>query len=162
MNTFTRALAVTLMALVIALGAFSLLCAGPLANTPISQALSDFGKNMEYATLNAALDASGVKGAAEGALRDNAACIASATGMSKQEVDRAIDDLDISSWRMAELPAQATPRFSVQASYQGSSATITTYDDPSYITVDALGQHATLLVPESAQRRVAHLMQSAT
>ena len=139
MNTFTRALAGTLMALVIALGAFSLL----------------------YATLNAALDASGVKGAAEGALRDNAAGIASATGMSEQEVDRAIDDLDISSWRMAELPAQATPRFSVQASYQGSSATITTYDDPSYISVDALGQHATLLVPESAQRRVAHLMQSA-
>lgn len=160
MNTVTRALAGTLLALVVALGAFSFLCAGPLANTSFFQALRDLGTNMEYVTLNAALDASGVKGAAESALRDNAAGIASATGMSEQEVDRAIDELDISSWRVTELPAQATPQLSFQASYQGSSTTVTTYDDPSYITIDALGQHTTLLVPDGTREQVAQLLQS--
>lgn len=159
-HTLTRTLAGAIMALVVTLGALSFLFAGPLANTPLSQALHDIGSNMEYAALNAALDASGVKGAAESALRDNASGIASTTGLSEQEVNRAIDELDISSWRVTELPSQATLDLSVQASYQGSSTTITTYDDPSYITIDALGQHATLLVPDGAQDHVAHLLQS--
>ena len=36
-------------------------------------------------------------------------------------------------------------------SYSGTDATITTYDDPSVVTVTAMGQDITLAVPDSAQ-----------
>ena len=35
--------------------------------------------------------------------------------------------------------------------YSGTDATITTYDDPSVVTVTAMGQDITLAVPDSAQ-----------
>ena len=69
----------------------------------------------------------------------------------------AIDQLDISSWSAMALPADATATGSFTTSYQGAEATVTTYADPSYITVDAYGQTITLSVPESAQQYVSLL-----
>ena len=40
---------------------------------------------------------------------------------------------------------------SANVSYSGTDATITTYDDPSVVTVTAMGQDITLAVPDSAQ-----------
>ena len=98
---------------------------GPFENfqNPLA-GLFEGGKN---AAANAALDVSGLKSKAESALRGNTDRIAEATGMSSSQVDAA------------------------NISYSGTDATITTYDDPSVVTVTAMGQDITLAVPDSAQ-----------
>ena len=47
--------------------------------------------------------------------------------------------------------AGASKTGSTDISYGSTDATITTYDDPSVVTVEALGQDITLAVPDSAQ-----------
>ncbi len=157
MNTFTRAISLTVAAAVVVLGVLSGLCNTLLAGSPITQMLSGAGQSLENTILNGAIDASGIKGAAEDALRGNVPEIAAATGMTEQEVEAAIDRLDISSWSVTDLPAGASPTGTIDTSYQGASATVTTYADPSYITVDTLGQSVTLAVPESAQGYISYL-----
>lgn len=157
MNTFTRAISLTVAAAVVVLGVLSGLCNTLLAGSPITQMLSDAGQSLENTILNGAIDASGIKGAAEDALRGNVPEIAAATGMTEQEVEAAIDRLDISSWSVTDLPAGASPTGTIDTSYQGANATVTTYADPSYITVDTLGQSVTLAVPESAQGYISYL-----
>lgn len=157
MNTFTRAISLTVAAAVVALGVLSGLCNTLLAGSPITQMLSGAGQSLENTILNGAIDASGIKGAAEDALRGNVPEIAAATGMTEQEVEAAIDRLDISLWSVTDLPAGASPTGTIDTSYQGANATVTTYADPSYITVDTLGQSVTLAVPESAQGYIAYL-----
>ncbi len=157
MNTFTRAISLTVAAAVVVLGVLSGLCNTLLAGSPITQMLSGAGQSLENTILNGAIDASGIKGAAEDALRGNVPEIAAATGMTEQEVEAAIDRLDISSWSVTDLPAGASPTGTIDTSYQGANATVTTYSDPSYITVDTLGQSVTLAVPESAQGYISYL-----
>ena len=94
---------------------------------------------------------SGLKSKAESALRGNTDRIAEATGMSSSQVDAAIDALDIQSWEVTSLPEGAEKTGSANVSYSGTDATITTYDDPSVVTVTAVGQDITLAVPDSAQ-----------
>lgn len=122
---------------------------GPFENfqNPLA-GLFEGGKN---AAANAALDVSGLKSKAESALRGNADRIAEATGMSSSQVDAAIDALDIQSWEVTSLPEGAEKTGSANVSYSGADATITTYDDPSVVTVTAMGQDITLAVPDSAQ-----------
>ena len=122
---------------------------GPFENfqNPLA-GLFEGGKN---AAANAALDVSGLKSKAEGALRGNTDRIAEATGMSSSQVDAAIDALDIQSWEVTNLPEGAEKTGSANISYSGTDATITTYDDPSVVTVTAMGQDITLAVPDSAQ-----------
>ena len=122
---------------------------GPFENfqNPLA-GLFEGGKN---AAANAALDVSGLKSKAESALRGNTDRIAEATGMSSSQVDAAIDALDIQSWEVTSLPEGAEKTGSANISYSGTDATITTYDDPSVVTVTAMGQDITLAVPDSAQ-----------
>lgn len=157
MKTFTRALAGTLLAIVVALGILSGLCNTVLAGTPLAQTLSSWGGNTVNAAANAALDASGIKTKADSALRANAARIAEATGLSESEVNGIIDKLDISSWSITSLPSGATAQGSFQTTYNGVNATVTTYSDPSYVSVDVAGQTIALAVPQSAQQYVSYL-----
>lgn len=110
--------------------------------------LFESGKN---AAANTALDMSGLKSKAESALRSNADRIAEATGMSSSQVNAAINALDIQNWEVTSLPAGVEATGSADISYGGTDATITTYDDPSVVTVNAMGQDITLAVPDSAQ-----------
>lgn len=150
MKTFTRALAGVLAAAVIVLGTLSALGGTVLSDLP-------FFSDMRTGAANAMIDASGIKGRIEDKLRSNASAIAQATGLSETEVSGAIDALDIPSWSAAELPDGAVATGSASASYGGTSATVTTYADPSYVTVDAYGQSVTLSVPASAQGYLPYL-----
>lgn len=150
MKLFTRTVAAILGSIVIILGILSVLGTTVLAGTPFMDALG-------AGATNALIDASGVKGDVEGALRDNAGAIAGATGMSESQVLAAIDELDISSWSATTLPADARATGSFETSYHGTAATLTTYADPSYVTVDAYGQRVTLSVPASAQDYLSYL-----
>lgn len=123
----------------------------PLSSSPLGQSvqgLLGFGTN---AATNAAIDASGIKTKAEDALYSNVADIAAQTGMSESQVNQAIDSLDIENWSVTSLPSDVEETGSQSISYGGVSAEVTTYDDPSYISVTAEGQTFTLEVPESAQ-----------
>ncbi len=122
---------------------------GPFENfqNPLA-GLFEGGKN---AAANAALDVSGLKTKAENALRSNVDRISEATGLPASQVDAAIDALDIQNWEVTSLPAGVSKTGSAEVSYGGTDATITTYDDPSVVTVNAMGQDVTLAVPESAQ-----------
>ena len=128
-----------------------------MSTTPVGQSVQSFLGVGTNAATNAALDASGIKTKAEDALYSNAATIASKTGMSEAEVNKAIDDLDIESWSVTSLPANASETGSQSVNYGGISAEVTTYDDPSYITVTSEGQTFTLSVPQSAQDYVSLL-----
>lgn len=119
--------------------------------------LSELADNAKTAATNAAINASGVKEKAKSALQDNKAKIAAATGMSESEVDAAIQSLDIDGWQAATLPQGVTPTDTISGSASGVSGTVTTYDDPNYVTVEAYGQTVTLEVPASAQEYLPYL-----
>ena len=134
---------------VVGIGAFSL----------FSQS-SFFGDAVDQATTsatNAAIDASGIKETIQNALDANAESIASALGVSVQDARDMISNLDVASWQATSLPGDAQASESYSASFDGTSANITTYEDPSYITVEAYGQSLTLSVPESAQEYMPYL-----
>lgn len=150
MRTFTRALAGTLGAIVVVLGVLSVLCNTVLSGTPFATSLST-------GAANALIDATGVKGQAESALRSNASSIAEATGLSESQVNAAIDQLDIQSWSVTALPDSAQTTGSFTTTYQGTQATVTTYSDPSYVSVNVAGQDIALSVPASAQGSLSYL-----
>ena len=145
MRTFTRAIAGIVCGVAVLLGIFSAAWTLALNGTPLEDAIG-------IGIANAALDASGVKSSIDEALRSNVESIAAATGLSNDQVETAIDELAIESWSATTLPEGVSVSGTFSTSYQGASATVTTYADPSYITVEAYGQNLTLAVPESAQQ----------
>lgn len=145
MRTFTRAIAGIVCGVAVLLGIFSAAWTLALNGTPLEDAIG-------IGIANAALDASGVKSSIDEALRSNVERIAAATGLSNDQVETAIDELAIESWSATTLPEGVSVSGTFSTSYQGASATVTTYADPSYITVEAYGQDLTLAVPESAQQ----------
>lgn len=145
MRTFTRAIAGIVCDVAVLLGIFSAAWTLALNGTPLEDAIG-------IGIANAALDASGVKSSIDEALRSNVESIAAATGLSNDQVETAIDELAIESWSATTLPEGVSVSGIFSTSYQGASATVTTYADPSYITVEAYGQNLTLAVPESAQQ----------
>lgn len=119
--------------------------------------VSDLANDAKAAATNAAIDATGLKDKAKSALEDNKATIAAATGLTETQVDQAINELNIDEWQAAPLPASASATGTIDGSATGIDGTITTYDDPGYISVEAYGQTVTLAVPESAQTYLPYL-----
>ena len=157
MRSFTKGLAAALLAAVVAQGAFTLLGNTVLKGTPLMAAIEQVTGSAATTAANAALDVSGLKGQADAALRANASSIAAATGMSEAEVGYAIDALDLPSWQVTELPDDARPTGTANVSYQGQGAVLTTYADPSYVTLETAGTSVTLAVPASARDYVSLL-----
>lgn len=97
------------------------------------------------------LSVSNVKENIDAALRSHITSISAKTGYSEAEITCAIDELDIPSWHVTPLPEDAVEISNYSTNYQDINATITTYADPNYITVEAYGQELTLEVPPTAQ-----------
>ena len=97
------------------------------------------------------------KGQVKSAIDERKDDIAAATGLTADQVDALVAELDIDSWQAATLPAGAVEAGTVDGSYAGIDGTITTYDDPGYVTISAYGQNVTLAVPESAQAYLPYL-----
>lgn len=117
-----------------------------------------FGSNDDSPDLaNALLDASGVKQRAADMLDSKVADVAAATGIPESDVQAAVDGLAIEDWQLADLPEGAQSAGSYSGTYAGQDATIVTYDDPSYVTIQADGQELTFQVPESAQSELWYL-----
>ena len=97
---------------------------------------SDLANDAKAAAANAAIDA---------------------TGLSESQVDQAIEQLDIDGWQAASLPSTATATGTIDGNALGINGTVTTYDDPGYVSVEVYGQTVTLAVPESAQAYLPYL-----
>ncbi|MEC4184953.1 hypothetical protein VJ918_09055 [Adlercreutzia sp. R21] len=156
MDKIIKALLGLIFAFIVVIGVFGILpqmgIGSPFAGLgEFQNPLAGLFENGKNAAANAALDASGLKAKANEALRNNRDRIAEITGMSGSQVDAAINALDIENWEVTTLPAGASRTGSADISYGGTDATITTYDDPSVVTVNAMGQDVTLAVPDSAQ-----------
>lgn len=106
---------------------------------------------------NAALDASGVKSKADSMLRSKAGQISEKTGLPVSTVNSMIDNLNIESWQVTSLPSDAVATGTTSMNYDGVSATVTTYDDPSVVTVNTGAGPVTLEVPDSAQGYIGYL-----
>ena len=151
MRGFTRGIATVLVVAVVALGAIAFAYQTPLADAPVLQRAAGLLGDAGVTAANVALDASKIKSRIDYELRSHAGDIAAASGMSTEQVDAAIDELDIGSWKVATLPDDAKATGSFSTAYGGMSGTVTTYDDPSYVTLTTGGQDITLEVPASAQ-----------
>ena len=108
-------------------------------------------------SVNAAIDSSGVKDKIENALYDNVDAISKKTGLPKSTVEKAIDDLDRGTWKATTLPAGAKATGTSTINYNGAPAKITTYDDPSVVTIDSNGVSLTFEIPPSAQGDLSYL-----
>lgn len=157
MKKFFKTLGGVLMGIVVVFGILSVLSNTLLAGTPLASTFQQLGGDAGAAAANAALDASGIKGKIDSELRAHTGDIASATGLSESQVENIINQIDISSWSITTLPADATVAGSFQTSYQGTNVTVTTYTDPSYVSINPWGQTITLAVPESSQSYVSYL-----
>ena len=119
----------------------------PPASSIVSRHYSDPGT----VALNAVVDASGLKQKIDGALRANAGAISEQLSISESQVNAAIDMLDIESWEVANLPEGTTESSSYTVACDGADIDVTTYVDPSYVTVAMHGQEITFAVPDNAQ-----------
>lgn len=119
--------------------------------------LSDTKNSAKTSATNAVIDSLGVKEKAAAALEDNKSQIAAQLGVSEDQVDAAIEDLDIEDWEATTIPSDAVATSTSDYTYEGQDVQLTTYEDPSYVTVDAYGTSVDLAVPESAQSYVSQL-----
>ena len=147
---FVIGLFIVIVLIVVALSAAS-------SNSDGDGLLASLTSGFENSAANAALDASGIKEEIESTLYSKADSIAAATGLSTSEVNAAIAGLDISNWEVTTLPSSATETGSYTGTYDGTTATVTTYSDSSYVTVEVSGQEVTFSVPDSAQSYVSYL-----
>ena len=141
-------------------GLIALIIMGIIGITALSGTdgiLGDVASDAKNAAANAALDASGAKNRVQEALDAHVSDIAAATGLSTAEVQKGIDDLAVQEWKVTDLPASAQAEVTISASAAGVDGTLTVYDDPSYVTVNAYGQNLTLEVPESARQYMGYL-----
>lgn len=149
MKKLMKAVAALLLACILIVGGGVLLAKNGVDN-PISQAADQAGAG----AANAALDAIGIKERADELLRDNVTLISQKTGLPAPMVESMIDSLDIQSWQVAPLPAGAVPTGSVDLEHEGTAITLTTYDDPSIVTVETGAGAVTLAVPASTQSTI--------
>lgn len=130
-----------------------------LGKNGIDNPVSDAVEGTTYGAANAALDASGIKSQIDTALHENVDAIARETGLPSAMVSSMVDNLDVESWKVAPLPAGITETSTANIDYGGYSGQITTYDDPSVVTVITDMGSVTLEVPEKARGYVKYLEQ---
>ncbi len=113
--------------------------------------------NIKAVCTNAVINMSGAKGTAVDTLLSNLGTISDLTGLSQADCAQIIYGLDIESWEVSTLPSAAEASGSISGEYAGIDGTITYYDDPSYITVNAYGQNITMKVSSSAENYLPYL-----
>lgn len=139
---------------VVGVGVYTLL---PNSTTNSDNPLQNLASQAKVSATNTAINTSGIKTKVAQTLSKKREHIAAATGMTPTQVDNALSQLDIEKWQATSLPSDLSKKNTLQGTYDGVKATVTTYNDPSYVTVSALGQDITLKVPPSAQSYVSLL-----
>ena len=141
-RTAVRIVTIALL-LILAAGAACAVLVTCTANTPFEGA--------RVTAINTFLDKTGAKTHIESELHAQAGKISEQTGLPVEVVNSGIEMLDIEDWEVTTLPADAVSVGTFETDYRGKTVKVTTYEDASYVTVDAYGQSITFNVPESAQ-----------
>ena len=146
-KTAVRIVTVALLLILIA-GAACAVLVTCTANTPFEGA--------RVTAINTFLEKTGAKTRIaktriESELHAQAGKISEQTGLPVEVVNSGIEMLDIEDWEVTTLPADAVSVGTFETDYKGKTVKVTTYEDASYVTVDAYGQSITFNVPESAQ-----------
>ena len=141
-KTAVRIVTVALLLILIA-GAACAVLVTCTAHTPLEGA--------RVTAINTFLDKTGAKTRIESELHAQAGKISEQTGLPVEVVNSGIEMLDIEDWEVTTLPADAVSVGTFETDYKGKTVKVTTYEDASYVTVDAYGQSITFNVPESAQ-----------
>ena len=141
-KTAVRIVTVALLLILIA-GAACAVLVTCTANTPFEGA--------RVTAINTFLEKTGAKTRIESELHAQAGKISEQTGLPVEVVNSGIEMLDIEDWGVTTLPADAVSVGTFETDYKGKTVKVTTYEDASYVTVDAYGQSITFNVPESAQ-----------
>ena len=98
-------------------------------------------EGMRTATINGILDRSGAKERLEAEMYAHADDVAESAGIPVELVNTGIELLNVTEWKAVDLPAE----------YRDQQVTLTTYDDPSLVTLGIWNQSVCFKVPESTQ-----------
>ncbi len=101
--------------------------------------------------VNTFLDVSGFKTRLDTELHDKASLLAERTGIPEESIIEVADGLQIKEWKVATLPKSAVETNTQSIESETISAKLTTYEDPTLVTITAYGIPITLEIPESAQ-----------
>lgn len=149
---FKRIIVAAIVLILLAAGAtaFVVMAYQPAgANDPIA--------GVKNSAVNTLLNATGIKDRIDSELRTKAGAMAEQVGISQSTVDNVVDSLAIPEWEATTLPETAVQADSFNLEVAGTQTKVTTYDDPSVVTVEAMGQSVTMAVPESAQSYIPYL-----
>lgn len=103
------------------------------------------------AAINTLLDRTGAKQRLESELYAHADAIAEQAGVPVELVNAGIGMMNVTEWRAVELPSDVSETAKFETDYRGQAVSLTTYDDPSLVTVGILGQSICFEVPASTQ-----------
>ena len=139
------------MVRIVALAIILILAAGVACFALVTCDSSAPFDNWRANAINTILDKTGLKERVDTALREKARAIAEENGIPSELLETGVDMLDIPNWKAAELPSGTKKDSTFTLDYDGHDITVTTYDDPSYVTLGAFGQEVTFDVPDSAE-----------
>ena len=151
-KTFKRIIFAAIMLILIAGIACALVLASGLSTTA-GEPLAD----VKNGFVNTALDVSGIKDRVDSELRSKAGKLAEKAGIPEVLAESVVDSIDVKDWKATSLPEGVTAAGTYAITAGGIDMKVTTYDDPSVVTVGAYGQEVTMAVPESAQIYVPYL-----
>ena len=144
-------LAIKTMKRIVAAAIFLILLAGVAVFGLVMCSSDTPFENLRTDAINTLIEKTGVKQRMESELYAHAEKFAEDTGIPIGLVDEAVSTLDITNWEAIALPDDAVENGSISTDFDGQHYELTTYEDPSYVTVAAFGQVITFEVPESAQ-----------
>jgi len=146
-STFKKIIATGIFLIVLAGAAVALVMSGGCSASHGNEPIDDFKNGI----VNGIIDITGVKGTLDSELRKRTGALASQLGISESAADGIVDSLAIKEWKATTLPAGVQERSTNTIETERITADVTTYDDPSYVTISAYGVGITLEVPESAR-----------
>ena len=148
-STFRRIIITAILFIAVAGIAVALVMSGGC-----SRVAKDPIEGMKNGAVNVVLNSSGIKGKVDAELRTRANAIAGEMGIPESVVNTMVDSLAIEDWEATSLPDNAQPTGTYEFNVEGTPTRVTTYEDPSIVTIDVYGQPVTMAVPESARNYV--------
>ena len=141
-KTMRRIVALAITLILVAAGA----CAALFflgSNSPLESARAG--------AINTLLEQTQLKQRLEDELYMRADRFAEDTGVPVEIVNALIETLDVTHWEATTLPQGVSQTSKIDTEVAGQQLSITSYGDPSYVTLGAYGQEVTFDVPESAE-----------
>ena len=108
-------------------------------------------EGMRSAAINEILDRSGAKERLEAEMYAHADAVAESAGIPVELVNSGIEMLNVTEWEAVDLPADAEETATFRTKYRDQQVTLTTYNDPSLVSLEVWNQSVCFKVPESTQ-----------